>query len=105
MRENNLARIKKGDPVEFILDAAPGRVFNGTVRSIGFGVDDDCDDGNSSVYPGADDTCDGEMCPTDLLGQAEHGTNSPAILLTNSQKIVDDTLVEIEKQLKTLHLL
>src|SRR5210317_1432266 len=50
----------------------------------------------------ADDTCDGEMCATDLLGQAEHGTNSPAILLTNSQRIVDETLVEIEKQLKTL---
>jgi len=50
----------------------------------------------------ADDTCDGEMCATDLLGQAEHGVNSPAILLTNSQKIVDDTLIEIEKQLLTL---
>jgi sulfopropanediol 3-dehydrogenase len=50
----------------------------------------------------ADDTCDGEMCATDLLGQAEHGTNSPAILLTNSQKLVDDTLAEIEKQLQTL---
>jgi len=50
----------------------------------------------------ADDTCDGEMCATDLLGQAEHGVNSPAILLTNSQQIVDDTLIEIEKQLLTL---
>lgn len=50
----------------------------------------------------ADETCDGEMCATDLLGQAEHGTNSPAILLTTSQEIVDETLVEIEKQLKTL---
>ena len=50
----------------------------------------------------ADDTCDGEMCATDLLGQAEHGTNSPAVLLTNSQTIVDDTLAEIDKQLQTL---
>ena len=50
----------------------------------------------------ADETCDGEMCATDLLGQAEHGVNSPAILLTTSQKIVDDTLTEIDKQLKTL---
>ncbi len=50
----------------------------------------------------ADDTCDGEMVATDLLGQAEHGTNSPAILLTNSQKIVDETLAEIDKQLKAL---
>ena len=50
----------------------------------------------------ADETCDGEMAATDLLGQAEHGTNSPAILLTTSEKLVDDTQREIEKQLKTL---
>ncbi|MDX1516723.1 MAG: histidinol dehydrogenase [Woeseiaceae bacterium] len=50
----------------------------------------------------ADDTCDGEMAATDLLGQAEHGPNSPAILLTNSPKLVEDTQREIEKQLKTL---
>ena len=50
----------------------------------------------------ADDSCDGEMAATDLLGQAEHGTNSPAILLTTSQKLVDDTQREIERQLKTL---
>ena len=50
----------------------------------------------------ADETCDGEMCATDLLGQAEHGPNSPAILLTNSEKLARATLAEIEKQLKTL---
>lgn len=50
----------------------------------------------------ADDTCDGEMAATDLLGQAEHGPNSPAILLTNSEKLVADTQREIEKQLQTL---
>jgi sulfopropanediol 3-dehydrogenase len=50
----------------------------------------------------ADESCDGEMCATDLLGQAEHGPNSPAILLTNSEKLARDTLAEIEKQLKTL---
>ena len=38
MRENNLANIKAGDPVEFVLDAAPGRVFDGKVRSVGYGV-------------------------------------------------------------------
>ncbi|RKZ13552.1 HlyD family secretion protein, partial [bacterium] len=38
MRENNLGRIDPGDPVEFVLDAAPGRVFAGTVRSVGYGV-------------------------------------------------------------------
>ena len=38
MRENNLANIKAGDPVEFVLDVAPGRVFTGKVRSVGYGV-------------------------------------------------------------------
>jgi multidrug resistance efflux pump len=38
MRENNLANIKAGDPVEFVLDVAPGRVFDGKVRSVGYGV-------------------------------------------------------------------
>jgi len=50
----------------------------------------------------ADDTCDGEMCATDLLGQAEHGPNSPAILLTNSEQLARDTLAEIERQLRIL---
>ncbi len=50
----------------------------------------------------ADDSCDGQMCATDLLGQAEHGPNSPAILLTNSQTLARDTMAEVEKQLKTL---
>jgi sulfopropanediol 3-dehydrogenase len=50
----------------------------------------------------ADDTCDAEMCATDLLGQAEHGPNSPAILLTNSRKLAEDTMKEVEKQLLTL---
>jgi sulfopropanediol 3-dehydrogenase len=40
----------------------------------------------------ADDTVDGEICATDLLGQAEHGYNSPAVLLTNSRKLAVDTL-------------
>jgi multidrug resistance efflux pump len=38
MRENNISRVKLGDPVEFVLDVAPGRVFDGTVRSVGYGV-------------------------------------------------------------------
>jgi len=50
----------------------------------------------------ADDTVDGEMCATDLLGQAEHGPNSPAILLTNSEKLARETMAEVERQLKTL---
>jgi sulfopropanediol 3-dehydrogenase len=50
----------------------------------------------------ADDSVDGEICATDLLGQAEHGPNSPAILLTNSEALALDTMKQIEVQLRTL---
>lgn len=50
----------------------------------------------------ADETCDAETCATDLLGQAEHGPTSPAILLTTSEHLAHDTIKEIEKQLQTL---
>ncbi|CDX50149.1 Histidinol dehydrogenase 2 [Mesorhizobium plurifarium] len=50
----------------------------------------------------ADDSVDGEICATDLLGQAEHGPTSPAVLLTNSEKLARDTMAEVERQLKTL---
>ena len=50
----------------------------------------------------ADDTVDAEICATDLLGQAEHGYNSPAVLVTNSEKLATDTLAEIDRILKIL---
>jgi sulfopropanediol 3-dehydrogenase len=50
----------------------------------------------------ADETCDAQMAATDLLGQAEHGPNSPAILLTTSEALAHATVDEIAKQLKTL---
>ena len=50
----------------------------------------------------ADETVDGEMCATDLLGQAEHGPTSPAILLTNSENLAKQTMEEVDRQLKTL---
>src|SRR5207249_2402357 len=50
----------------------------------------------------ADDTADAEMCATDLLGQAEHGPTSPAILLTTSGKIADEIQAEIDRQLARL---
>jgi len=50
----------------------------------------------------ADSTVDGELCATDLLGQAEHGYNSPAVLLTNSRKLAEDTLSEIDRLLSIL---
>ena len=50
----------------------------------------------------ADDTCDAETCATDLLGQAEHGPTSPAILLTNNEALAHATIKEVAKQLETL---
>jgi len=50
----------------------------------------------------ADDSVDGEICATDLLGQAEHGPTSPAVLITNSEKLARDTMAEIERLLKIL---
>ncbi|MDO8533543.1 MAG: histidinol dehydrogenase [Xanthobacteraceae bacterium] len=50
----------------------------------------------------ADDSVDGEICATDLLGQAEHGPTSPAVLITNSEKLARDTQREIERLLKIL---
>jgi len=47
----------------------------------------------------ADDIVDGEICATDLLGQAEHGTNTPAILLTTSEKLARETMAEVERLL------
>ena len=50
----------------------------------------------------ADETVDGEMCATDLLGQAEHGPTSPAILLTNSENLAKQTMEEVDRQLNNL---
>jgi sulfopropanediol 3-dehydrogenase len=50
----------------------------------------------------ADETVDGEICATDLLGQAEHGPTSPAVLITNSEKLARDTMAEVARQLETL---
>jgi sulfopropanediol 3-dehydrogenase len=50
----------------------------------------------------ADDTVDAEMVATDLLGQAEHGPTSPAVLITTSEKLAQETEKEIARQLETL---
>jgi sulfopropanediol 3-dehydrogenase len=50
----------------------------------------------------ADETVDGEICATDLLGQAEHGPNSPAVMITNSERLARETLEEIERLLAIL---
>jgi sulfopropanediol 3-dehydrogenase len=50
----------------------------------------------------ADDTVDAELCATDLLGQAEHGYNSPACLITNSRKLAEGTMAEVDRLLAIL---
>ena len=50
----------------------------------------------------ADESVDAELCAADLLGQAEHGLNSPSILLTNSEALARETMREVERQLKIL---
>ena len=50
----------------------------------------------------ADETVDAELCATDLLGQAEHGYNSPAVLVTNSRKLAETTLAEVDRLLTIL---
>jgi sulfopropanediol 3-dehydrogenase len=50
----------------------------------------------------ADETVDGEICATDLLGQAEHGPTSPAILLTDSETLARDTMAQVERLLGIL---
>jgi len=50
----------------------------------------------------ADETVDAELCATDLLGQAEHGYNSPAVLVTNSERLATETMAEINRLLEIL---
>ena len=50
----------------------------------------------------ADETVDGELCAIDLLGQAEHGPTSPAVLLTTSEALAKDTMAEVDRQLDSL---
>jgi sulfopropanediol 3-dehydrogenase len=58
--------------------------------------------GPTEVLVIADDTTSAEMVATDLLGQAEHGPTSPAILITTSRQLAEATLLEIDRQLKSL---
>jgi sulfopropanediol 3-dehydrogenase len=81
----------------------PGNAFVAEAKRQLFGrVGIDLFAGPTETLVIADDTVDGEMCATDLLGQAEHGPNSPAILLTNSERLARDTMAEIERLLKIL---
>ena len=88
-------------PVDMI--AGPGNAFVAEAkRQLSGRVGIDLFAGPTETLIIADDAVDGEICATDILGQAEHGPNSPAILLTTSRRLAEDTVKQIEKQLTVL---
>jgi sulfopropanediol 3-dehydrogenase len=81
----------------------PGNMFVAEAKRQLFGrVGIDLFAGPTETLVIADESVDAELCAVDLLGQAEHGPTSPAALLTNSRKLADATLAEIERQLAIL---
>ena len=89
------------NPVHLLV--GPGNAYVAEAKRQLFGrVGIDLFAGPTEAMVIADDTVDAELCATDLLGQAEHGYNSPAVLLTNSRKLADQTLSEIERLLQIL---
>ncbi len=88
-------------PVDMLV--GPGNAYVAEAKRQLFGrVGIDLFAGPTEILVIADDSADGEMCATDLLGQAEHGPTSPAVLLTTSERVVEETEKEIERQLKVL---
>lgn len=88
-------------PVDMLV--GPGNAFVAEAKRQLFGrVGIDLFAGPTETLVIADEIVDGELCAADLLGQAEHGPNSPAVLLTNSEKLARDTMAEIERQLTIL---
>lgn len=83
--------------------AGPGNAYVAEAKRLLFGqVGIDLFAGPTETLIIADETSDAELCATDLLGQAEHGVNSPAVLLTTSEKLARETLAEIERLLTIL---
>ena len=81
----------------------PGNAFVAEAKRQLFGrVGIDLFAGPTETMIIADETVDAELCATDLLGQAEHGYNSPAVLITNSRSLAEATMAEIERLLKIL---
>ena len=88
-------------PVDMLV--GPGNAFVAEAKRQLYGrVGIDLFAGPTETMVIADDSVDAEMCATDLLGQAEHGYNSPAVLLTNSRSLAEQTLQEIERLLTIL---
>ncbi len=88
-------------PVDMLV--GPGNAFVAEAKRQLFGrVGIDLFAGPTETMVIADETVDAELCATDLLGQAEHGYNSPACLITNSRRLAEDTLREVERLLAIL---
>ena len=88
-------------PVDMLV--GPGNAYVAEAKRQMFGrVGIDLLAGPTEILVIADDTADVEMIATDLLGQAEHGPTSPAILITTSRKLAEDLPAEIERQLQVL---
>jgi sulfopropanediol 3-dehydrogenase len=88
-------------PVDMLV--GPGNAFVAEAKRQLYGrVGIDLFAGPTETMVIADETVDAEICATDLLGQAEHGYNSPAVLVTNSRKLAEGTLAEIDRLLKIL---
>ncbi|NUB45835.1 histidinol dehydrogenase [Fertoebacter nigrum] len=88
-------------PVDMIV--GPGNAFVAEAKRQLFGrVGIDLFAGPTETMVIADETVDAEICATDLLGQAEHGYNSPCVLLTNSERLARATMVEIDRLLTIL---
>ena len=89
------------EPVHMLV--GPGNAFVAEAKRQLFGrVGIDLFAGPTETMVIADDTVDAELCATDLLGQAEHGYNSPACLITNSEKLARATMAEIDRLLAIL---
>ena len=89
------------EPVHMLV--GPGNAFVAEAKRQLFGrVGIDLFAGPTETMVIADDTVDAELCATDLLGQAEHGYNSPAVLVTNSEKLANATIMEINRLLKII---
>ena len=89
------------DPVDMLV--GPGNAYVAEAKRQLFGrVGIDLLAGPTETMVIADDTVDAELCATDLLGQAEHGYDSPAVLVTNNQQLAEQTLSEIDRILKIL---
>jgi len=89
------------DPVDMLV--GPGNAFVAEAKRQLFGrVGIDLFAGPTETMIIADETVDAEICATDLLGQAEHGPDSPAILITNSEKLARETMAEVDRLLTIL---